>query len=75
MAKWFCSSDPAEGQISEKDYNVRRIIESVLERYTKDMENYGYYGCNMGVSENDYEDIAEDVMTELELWEEDKDGL
>lgn len=72
MAKWFCSSDPAEGQISVVDHNTRRIIESVLERYTKDMENYSYYGSNMGVSENDYDDIAEDIMTALELWEEDK---
>lgn len=73
MAKWYCSSDPSEGQISEKDYNVRRAIELVLEKYTKDMENYSYYGSNMGCSENDYDDIAEDIMSALYLWEDDKD--
>ena len=72
MAKWFCESDPSAGQISEKDYNVRRAIELVLEKYTRDMENYSYYGCNMGCSENDYDDIAEEVMDVLELWEKDQ---
>jgi hypothetical protein len=69
MAKWYCSSDPSAGQISEVDHSIRRAIELILERYTKDMENYGYYGSNMGVSEDDYEDIAEEVMDVLELWE------
>lgn len=72
MAKWFCSNDPAEGQISVVDHNTRQAIENILERYTRDMENYSYYGSNMGVSENDYDDVAEDIMTALELWEEDK---
>jgi hypothetical protein len=72
MAKWFCSSDPSVGQISEKDYGVRRAIERVMEKYTIDMENYSYYGSNMGVSENDYEEIAEEVMDVLELWEKDQ---
>jgi hypothetical protein len=71
MAKWYCESEPSAGQISEKDYNIRSIIERVLERYSKDMENYSYYGSNIGCSENDYDDIAEDIMTELELWEND----
>lgn len=73
MAKWYCETDPSEGQISVVDHNTRRMIESVLERYTIDMENYSYYGSNMGVSENDYDDIAEDIMTKLELWESDND--
>lgn len=72
MAKWFCESDPSAGQISEKDHSVRRAIELVLEKHTRDMENYSYYGCNMGVSENDYDEIAEEVMDVLELWEKDQ---
>lgn len=74
MAKWFCSSEPSAGEISTSDYLTRQKIEAILERYTKDMENYSYYGSNMGCSENDYDDIAEDIMTELELWEDDKDA-
>lgn len=72
MSKWYCESDPSAGQISERDYVVRRAIELVLEKYTTDMENYSYYGSNMGCSEDDYDDIAEEVMDVLELWEKDQ---
>jgi hypothetical protein len=73
MAKWFCSSEPSAGEISTTDYLTRQKIESILERYTRDMENYSYYGSNMGVSENVYDDVAEDIMSELGLWEDDED--
>lgn len=72
MAKWYCP-ESKYSQISEKDYGVRRAIELVLEKYTRDMENYSYYGSNLGVSENDYDDVAEDIMSVLKLWEEDNE--
>lgn len=68
MAKWY-SEDPEYTQISEKDYCHRRAIEKILEHYETEMENYGYYGSNRGVPKDDYEDVAEEIMTIFSLWE------
>lgn len=68
MAKWY-SPHPEYNQISERDYNVRCLIEKVLGDNTINMENYGYFGSNMGCPEDRYDDVAEEIMTSLNLWE------
>lgn len=72
MAKYY-SADPEYTQISERDYNIRLLIEKVLEDHTIEMENYSYFGSNPGVEKNDYDEVAEDIMTVLKLWEEDNE--
>lgn len=73
MAKWY-SEHPEYTQISLADYELRRRIEELLSKHTREMEGYSYYGSNPGISEDDYEDVAEDIMTELGLLEK-KDVL
>jgi hypothetical protein len=68
MAKWF-SEDAEYSQISERDHGIRRVIEKALATHTREMEGYSYYGSNPGISEDDYDDVAESIMTALDLWE------
>lgn len=39
-----------------------KIIE-ILKAHTEDMEGYSYFGPNMGVPEDDYEEIADEILT------------
>lgn len=71
MAKYYCD-DPEYTQISERDWCIRQAIEKVLEDHTIEMENYSYFCSNPGVEKDDYDNVAEDIMTKLSLWEEDK---
>jgi hypothetical protein len=72
MAKWY-SEDPEYSSISKVDYDVRLVIEKVLAEYTREMEGYSYYGSNPGIPEDVYDDVAEDIMTKLNLWEKKDD--
>jgi hypothetical protein len=38
---------------------------TILKEYTKEMEGYSYYGSNMGVSEDDYEEIVDKMLVEV----------
>jgi hypothetical protein len=46
---------------------IKERIIATIDKYTKDMEGYSYYGLNLGVSRNDYENIAEDILKEFEV--------
>lgn len=67
MALYF-SEDPEYSDISLENKILRNKIVNIIAAYTKEMEGYSYFGSNPGVSEDDYEDIAEELMTELNLW-------
>lgn len=73
MAKYYCE-DSEYSQINFKDYSLRSRIEAVLTKYTTEMEGYSYFGSNPGIPEDTYDDVAEAIMTELNLWEK-KDEL
>lgn len=64
MARWF-SEDPEYTQISAEEKATRDRIMAIIDCYTVEMENYSHYGSNPGVSKDDYEDIAEDIMIEF----------
>ena len=66
MARWF-SEDPAFSEISPAEKAIRDRIVAVMARHTQEMEGYSYYGSNPGISEDDYEDIAEELMKEFGL--------
>lgn len=68
MAKWY-SEDPNYTEISIRDFELRKRIEEIMDQHTREMEGYSYYGSNPGISEDDYDEVAEDIMTELGLWE------
>ena len=64
MALYF-SEYPNGSDISLENKLLRDKIINVIATHTKEMS---YYGSNPGVSEDEYEDIAEELMTELNLW-------
>lgn len=64
MAKWY-SEDPEYTQISKQDKAKRDRIIAIMDKYTRDMENYGYFGSNYGMPQDDYEDAAEEIMAEF----------
>ena len=67
MSKYY-SDDPEYTQISLQDKLVRDKIEAILGTFTREMEGYSYFGSNPGISEDDYDELAEAIMTELNLW-------
>ena len=48
-------------------------IIKILNRYTEEMEGYSYFSSNPGISESDYEEIAEQIVKlireEAKIWE------
>lgn len=66
MAKWY-SEDPEYTEISKEEKELRDKIVAVIDRYTKEMEGYSYYGSNPGISEDDYEDVADDLMAAFKI--------
>ena len=71
MSKYY-SEYPEYSKISLTDKLTRDRIETVLKTFTREMENYSYCGSNPGISEDDYDDVAESIMSELGLWEEEE---
>lgn len=65
MRTRFYSENPDYTQISKADKDVRDRIIAIISQYTQEMEGYSYYGSNPGVSQDDYEDIAEEIMIEF----------
>lgn len=62
--RWF-SEDPEYTQISAEEKATRDRIIAIIASHTQEMEGYSYFGSNPGVSEDDYEDIAEEIMIEF----------
>lgn len=73
MAKYY-NEDPEYSKMSDVDFKTRSLIEAVLSKYTTEMEGTSYWCSNRGIPEWNYDEVAEDIMTELNLWEK-KDGL
>lgn len=63
-ARWH-SHIPEYSEISDKEKAIRDRIVSIINGYTKEMEGYSYFGSNPGVSTDDYEDIADEIMIEF----------
>lgn len=61
MARWY--SEHAEfTEISQEDKLKRDRIIAIIAEYTREMEGYSYFGSNPGVAQEDYEDVADDIM-------------
>lgn len=63
----YYSEDPEYTKISLEAKLIRDKIETVLSKFTREMEGYSYYGSNPGISEDDYEDVAEEIMKAFKL--------
>ena len=64
MARYF-SEYPEYTEISLEEKLLRDKLIAVMERYTQEMENYSYYGSNLGVPKYDYDEIADDILKEF----------
>lgn len=47
--------------MSDND-KMREAVLQILHRYTQEMEHYGYYESNPGVSVDDFDDIANEIV-------------
>lgn len=63
------SVDDGCSQILVDEKFLRDKIIKVIQRCTKEMEGYSYFGSNPGVSEEDYEDASDEIMLEFEVKE------
>ncbi len=61
----YYSEHPEYSGISKEDKAVRDRIVAIIDRFTQEMEHYGYYGSNPGVERDDYEEIADEIMIEF----------
>lgn len=67
MSKWY-SEDPEYTQISKQDKEIRDKIVAILERYNGQVGYATWDGCSEdGIPEDDFEDVAEDIMKEFGL--------
>lgn len=67
MARWYSPEAEEFGtaQMTKAEYEMRCRIVKIIAQYTTEMEGYSYFGSNPGVREDDYEDVADDIMKEL----------
>lgn len=60
--------------VLDADVDVDQVIERMIKKikvirimtsFTQEMENYGYVGSNPGISESNYEDVADKILNEI----------
>lgn len=73
MAKYY-SEDKEYTQMTIGEHLIRNRIENILVTNSTDLSNSHWHGSNYGVPESCFDDVAEAIMTELNLWEN-KDEL
>jgi hypothetical protein len=64
MARLY-STNPEYTEISPEEKAIRDRIIAIIDKHTREMEGYSYCGSNPGVSVDDYEDVADDIMKEF----------
>lgn len=58
----FYSEYPEYSQISKEEKELRDKLVDIISSFTEEMEGYSYFGSNPGVPEDNYEDIAEEIL-------------
>jgi hypothetical protein len=71
MSKYY-SEDPEYTQMSFSEKTIRDKLEKILSEFTREMEGYSYFSSNPGISEDDYEDVAEKIMDVFNMWDDQK---
>jgi hypothetical protein len=70
MSKFrYFSEDPAYTEISAQDKKIRDRIVAIIHGYTREMEGYSYFGSNPGVAQDDYDEVADEIMREFMIGE------
>ena len=73
MARWY-SEDAEYSKISKAEKELRDKLVAVIAKYTQEMEGYSYFGSNPGVEEEDYEEIADDLLLLFDIKEKQNDS-
>lgn len=68
MARWY-SEIPEYSKISLEEKLLRDKLVAIMSKYTQEMEGYSYCGSNPGVKEDDYEEIADDILLMFDVRE------
>lgn len=61
MSRWY-SEIPEYSKISLEEKLLRDKLIEIMNKWTREMEGYSYFGSNPGVSEDDYEDVADEIL-------------
>lgn len=61
----LASPSPHPVSIGAGADKLKAAILAALEKRTKEMEGYSYFGSNPGVDDDDYEDVADDVIAAI----------
>ena len=71
MARYYSEIGEEFGTntMTKQEHEIRERIVAIMARHTQEMEGYSYYGSNPGISEDDYEDVADDIMIEFGIKE------
>ena len=71
MARYYSEIGEEFGTntMTKQEHEIRERIVAIMSRHTQEMEGYSYYGSNPGISEDDYEDVADDIMIEFGIKE------
>ena len=69
MSKYY-SVDPEYTQMSHTEKDIRDKIEAILGKFTREMEGYSYFGSNPGIQQDDYDEVAEAIMSAFNMWED-----
>lgn len=51
--------------MTKEEAKIRERIVAIIARHTREMEGYSYFGSNPGIAEDDYEDVADEIMMEF----------
>ena len=55
--------------MTKQEAVIRERIVAIIARHTREMEGYSYFGSNPGIAEDDYEDVADEIMIEFGIKE------
>ena len=68
MTRWYSEFEGLT-QISLQEKLLRDKIEAVMKTYVTEMEHYSYYGSNPGISEDDLEAVADELLLTFKIEE------
>jgi len=66
MARWY-SEHPEYTEISKEEFDLREKIVKIMKAHVCEMEGYSYFGSNPGISEDDLDDVADDIMSNFRI--------
>jgi len=66
MARWY-SEIQEYSQMTKEEKDIRDKIVEIMSKHTMDMSNSHFHGSEYGIREDDYEDVADEIMKEFKI--------